>query len=187
MDQKDLKNWGPLAALIGQWEGDKGDDIAPGDDRGTETNKFREVVTFEAVMPAQNHEQMLYGLRYHLKAWRIGEQDPFHEETGFFSWEPDKKKLIRSTVIPRGMALLAGGAAEPDAKEFSLSAQQGSATFGIVSNPFLDREFKTVAFDIKFTLHNDKEFSYEEDTQIQIKGKPDVFHHRDKNRMKKVG
>ncbi len=186
METKDLKNWGPLAVLIGQWEGDKGDDIAPGDDRGTENNKFHEVVIFEPLGPNQNHEQILYSLRYNLKATRLGDKDPFHEEYGYIHWDAKEKQLSRSSIIPRGFAMLSGGKAEADSKEFSLSAKLGSQTYGICSNPFLDREFKTVAFDIKFTIHNDREFSYEEDTQIQIKGKPDIFHHRDKNRMKKV-
>jgi hypothetical protein len=33
---------GPLADLVGIWEGDKGDDVAPSDDRGSENNKYRE-------------------------------------------------------------------------------------------------------------------------------------------------
>ena len=186
MEKIDLKNWGPLAVLIGKWEGDKGDDIAPGDDRGTENNKFRESVTFTPVGPTQNHEQTLYGLRYNLEACRIGEPDPFHEEFGYLHWDEKEKKIYRSAIIPRGMTVFSGGKAEADSKDFSLSAKLGSPIFGICSNPFLDREFKTVAFDITFTIHGEKEFSYEEDTQIQIKGKPDIFHHRDKNRLRKV-
>ena len=43
------KNLGPLGALVGTWEGDKGDDTAPSDDRGTEKNRFRERMTFEPI------------------------------------------------------------------------------------------------------------------------------------------
>ena len=45
---QELRNQlGPLADLVGIWEGDKGDDIAPSDDRGTENNKYRERIVFE--------------------------------------------------------------------------------------------------------------------------------------------
>ena len=66
MNKEIQEQLGPLAALAGVWEGDKGDDTAPADDRlMTETNKFRERMTFEPIKPAQNHEQTLYGLRSH--------------------------------------------------------------------------------------------------------------------------
>ena len=39
-----IKNLGPLATLAGTWEGEKGDDTAPSENRGTETNKFREQI-----------------------------------------------------------------------------------------------------------------------------------------------
>jgi len=52
-----LSKLGPLAPLVGVWHGDKGDDIAPSDDRGTENNKYREQMIFEPIGPANNHEQ----------------------------------------------------------------------------------------------------------------------------------
>lgn len=80
MPQAIIEKLGPLAPLAGIWEGDKGDDTAPADDRGTEVNKFRERMTFEPFGPVNNHEQELYGLRYRTTAWRLGAEDPFHEE-----------------------------------------------------------------------------------------------------------
>ena len=40
-------DYGPLAALIGTWKGDKGVDRAPESD-GEERNPFYETITFEA-------------------------------------------------------------------------------------------------------------------------------------------
>lgn len=187
MDQNELKNWGPLAALIGKWEGKKGDDLAPSDDRGTENNKYREEAVYEAIGPAVNHEQKLYGLRYRMMAWRLEEKDPFHEELGYMMWDAQDQQIIRCVMIPRGVAIVAGGTAQADSQNFSLSAKLGSATYGIASNQFLDREFKTVGYEVKYTLHPDGSFSYDQDVQIQIKGKPDLFHHRDGNRLYKIG
>jgi hypothetical protein len=177
---------GPLADLIGTWEGDKGDDVAPSDDRGIENNKFRERIVFEQVGPIQNHEQNLSVLRYSTKAWRLGEPNTFHEELGYWSWEPGTKELMRSFLIPRGIALIAGGRAEMNANEFHLEAKNGSCTFGICVNPFLDREFKILSYELNLRILDKNSFSYDEDTVIQIKGKNEPFHHRDRNTLRRV-
>jgi hypothetical protein len=183
----DLKrNLGPLGALAGVWEGAKGDDTAPSDDRGTEYNKFRERMTFEPIGPVCNHEQTLYGLRYATMAWRLGEDSPFHEEVGYWLWDAGARQILRCFIVPRGVTVIAGGTAEPDARKFELSAEGGSETYGICSNRFLDEEFKTVRYDLKITIHDDDSFSYEEDTQLRIKGQPELFHHIDKNTVRRV-
>ncbi len=186
MTDEIIKNLGPLAPLAGIWEGDKGDDTAPSKDRGTETNTFRERITFEPMGPVNNHEQVLYGLRYTTTAWPSGASDPFHEEVGYWLWDAKAKQVLRCFIVPRGITVLAGGTVEPDAKSFELSADAGSETYGICSNPFLDKEFKTVRYELKVTIHDDQSFSYEEDTQLQIKGRTDLFHHIDKNTLKRT-
>lgn len=186
MTDEIISNLGPLAPLAGIWEGEKGDDTAPSDDRGTETNKFRERMVFEPLGPVKNHEQVLYGLRYSTTAWRLGEEDPFHEELGYWLWDAAEKQVLRCFMVPRGVTVIAGGNVEPDANAFELFADVGSETYGICSNRFLDREFKTVRYELKITIHDDKSFSYEEDTQLQIKGRQELFHHIDRNTLKRV-
>ena len=91
-----------------------------------------------------------------------------------------------STLLhrPREVSVIAGGIVEPDAREFQLVTHVRSETYGICSNQFLDREFKTVSFKMKVTIHDENSFSYEEDTQLQIKGQKKLFHHTDKNTLK---
>lgn len=186
MTDEIIKNLGPLATLAGIWEGDKGDDTAPSDDRGTENNKFRERITFEPMGPVNNHEQALYGLRYSTTAWPSGSDSPFHEELGYWLWDAQAKQVLRCFIVPRGVTVLAGGTVEPEAKSFELAADVGSETYGICSNQFLDKEFKTVRYELKVTIHDNQSFSYEEDTQLQIKGRKDLFHHIDKNTLKRT-
>ena len=116
---------GPLAALAGVWEGDKGDDVAPSDDRGTERNKFRERMTFEPFGPTRNHEQTLYGLRYSTVARRIGEDAPFHEETGYWLWDPDAKQVLRCFIVPRGVTVLDGERSSPMRRRLRSRQTQG--------------------------------------------------------------
>ena len=48
--------------------------------------KSKEIV-FGPMRPVNNHKQTLYGLRYYLTDWRIGEADPFNEDIGYFLWD----------------------------------------------------------------------------------------------------
>lgn len=178
---------GPLANLVGIWEGDKGDDIAPSDTRGVENNKYRERIVFEQVGPVQNHEQSLNVLRYSTRAARLGSPDTFHEELGYWSWEPSTQEVMRCFLIPRGIALIAGGKAARDANEFHLKASAGSCTFGICVNPFLDREFKILGYELTVKVHGSESFSYEQDTILQIPQQTAPFHHRDRNTLVRVG
>ena len=183
----DLSTLGPLAGLLGVWEGDKGDDRAPDDDRvSVETNKFRERMEFEPTGRVDNHEQTLYGLRYKTTAWRLGADEPFHEELGYWLWDAARETVMRCFMVPRGVSVIAGGKVDAGAKSFELTAKLGSETFGICSNPFLDKEFRTESYWLKVCVLDGDTLSYEEDTRLRIKGQKDIFHHTDKNTLKRV-
>ena len=185
MNQEQLKLLGPLSHLVGVWEGDQGDDIAPSDDRGSENNKYHERMVFEQVGPVQNHEQSLHVLRYSTRITRIGETAPFHEELGYWSWEPATNEVMRCFLIPRGIALIAGGTVDQNAKKFRLQAKNGSTTFGINTGPFLDREFKILSYEFDFEWQGKDSFTYASDTVIQIPGQVKPFHHSDRNAMRR--
>lgn len=186
MEADGVRPLGPLAVLAGVWEGDKGADEAPSDDRGTEQNRFRERVTFTPIGVVRNHEQELYGLRYATVAHRLGEADPFHEEVGYWLWDPGERQVLRCFIVPRGVAVLAGGTVEPTATAFTLVAEGGSETYGICSNRFLTREFKTVRYELTVTIFDRNRFHYKEDTQLRMPGRKDLFHHTDENTLTRV-
>lgn len=186
MSEEILGKLGPLAALAGVWEGEKGADVAPADDRGLENNRYRERLVFVPFGPVDNHEQSLFGLRYTTTAWRLGADEPFHEETGYWMWDAAAEQVFRCFIVPRGITVLAGGTVEPDARSFELVATLGSTTYGICSNPFLDREFRTERYELRVTLHDDGSFTYEEDTQMRMPGRAELFHHTDQNTLRRV-
>jgi hypothetical protein len=159
-----LAHLGPLAALVGIWEGAEGVDISPAKDGSKETH-FRERITFEPIGPVVNGPQTLYGLRYSTIAWPL--------------------QVMRCFIVPRGVVVNAGGTSEPNAKEFCMAADAGSEVYGILSNPFLEEKAKTVRYELTVTIHEPWKFSYKEDTQLQISGRPDVFHHTDQNTLKR--
>lgn len=179
-----LAHLGPLAALVGRWEGNEGVDIAPAHDGSKETH-YQERISFEPIGPVNNGPQILYGLRYSTVAWPLIQEKPFHEEVGYWLWHAERKQVMRCFIVPRGVVVNAGGTSEPDAKEFRMAADAGAAVYGILSNPYLDQNAKTVRYELTVTIHEPWKFSYKEDTQLQISGRPDVFHHTDHNTLKR--
>ena len=82
--------------------------------------------------------------------------------------------------------VLASGTAEPDALQFTVRATLGSPTAGICSGPFLHENFKTTEYSITVTSNADGTFTYEQDTVLQIAGRPEPFHHTDRNTLRRV-
>jgi len=185
MNDEIIKNLGPLAPLVGTWEGDIGIDFSRIHSEEKET-KYREKTVFEPLGPVNNGPQSLYGLRYSMTAWRLNEDNPFHEELGYWLWDGDRKQVLRCFIIPRGVLVNAGGDAEAHSKSFHLSAEVGSVTYGILSNKYLDESYKTMKYILDVTIHNDEEFSYKEDTQVWIPINKAIFHHTDQNTLEKV-
>jgi len=181
-----IQHLGPLAALAGIWEGDQGVDISRVQSKETET-KFRERTVFEPLGPVKNGPQELYGLRYSMTAWRLGEADAFHEERGYWLWDGGNKQVLRCFMVPRGVLINAGGDAEADSTRFNLSAEVGSETYGILSNKYLDASHKTMKYELDVIIHNDGSFSYQEDTQLWIPVNEAIFHHTDQNRLERRG
>jgi hypothetical protein len=184
-------NYGPLRFYIGKWqsEGFLGENRAPDPDRNIENTKFRQEMIFEPIGDIENHEQLLYALRYHTKAWEQDDDDddkPFHEEVGYFIWDKDNRQVMKNFIIPRGVSVNAGGEANINASEFTVKAELGSHTYGICSNIFLDKEFQTISYEIKFEFLDEGTFSYDENTRVKIKGQDKVFDHTEKNILKKV-
>ena len=178
---------GPLATLVGTWEGGTGSDVAPADPdrKETATSRYRERMTFEPIGLVDNHEQTLGGLRYLTVAWRIGQADAFHQDTGYWLWDAKNEQVMRCFVVPRGVTVLAGGKAAANATEFDLLAERGAPVFGVCSAPFLDEHFRTVRFTMKVRILGPDTFSYEQDTVLEIPGQPN-FHHTDANTLQRV-
>lgn len=191
-----LAGLGPLAGLIGIWEGDGGTDISPGvpDRMKTDTERrYRERWEMQLVSPAvENHDQKLRQLTCFTNAWRGSpstlpgkEGEPFHAQFGYLIWDAAAKQLLASFAVPRGIVVNAGGTVEPDATSFELVAEAGSESYGICQNLFLLEEFKVVRYILKLKLNGDGSFDYEQDTQLQIKGRG-LMHHTDANHLKRT-
>ncbi|MBE2185181.1 MAG: FABP family protein [Rhodothermales bacterium] len=185
-DVNTLANLGPLAGMAGIWAGDRSLDINPKAD-GPEAQAFVEHIALQPIDAQTNGPQLLYGLRYHTRIVKPDETATFHDQVGYWLWEPATGTLIQTVSIPRGQTVMAMGTAAADAKTFRLEAVRGSHTNGIVSNPFLEHAFRTERYTIAVTIHDDGTWSYEQDTVLIVLGQDEPFHHSDRNTLRKIG
>src|SRR4249920_860664 len=136
----DNAEWGPLAGLIGDWEGNEGLDVSFHNVEGeVGETPYRETVSMKPFGPVDNGTQHLYGLDYRMAAWRtnIIEENPFHTEVGYWLYDAATGEIMRCFVVPRGSMILAGGTAAASATSFSLEATVGDEMYGILSNKYL--------------------------------------------------
>jgi hypothetical protein len=180
------KELGPLEHLQGTWEGDQGLDVAFSNELGkVAETPFREKTTFNPFGPVDNGTQQLFGLDYRTAAWRDEEENPFHTEVGYWLWDAADGTVMRCFMVPRGSTVLAGGTTAADATSFTMSAEVGSETFGILSNPFLAKAARTTRYEVTITL-GDGTFTYDETTTIAHARVADLVIHTDRNTLHRV-
>jgi hypothetical protein len=191
-----LASLGPLRSLAGIWTSDTGADVhpvGPGSDvtgkvvDNDEHNTFVERYELQPIDPQTNGPQLFYGLRYHTHIVKPGEVETFHDQVGYWLWEPAARTVLHTVAIPRGQVVLAAGVADPEALEFEVSAALGSEVYGILSNPFLDRVFHTVSFRLRITVKDGGTWSYEEHTLMRIPDREALVDHVDRNTLKRIG
>ena len=184
-DPDTLANLGPLAPMAGIFEGIGGTDVHSAAD-GDESDLFHERYELQPIDAQTNGPQLFYGLRYHTHIVKPGEVETFHDQVGYWLWEPAAATVTFTLAIPRGQVLLASGPADPDATSFELVATVGSEVYGILSNPFLDVNFRTVSFRMGVTIGSVGTWSYEEDTMLEVPGRTGLVVHHDANTLTRV-
>lgn len=180
-----LASLGPLRRLAGTWQSDKGLDINPKAD-GPEHRVFSETIRMDPIDPQSNGPQLLYGLRYHIHINTPEEDITFHDQVGYWLWEPATGLIMQSLAIPRGQVALAGGHAKPGDDHIFVEARRGDPQFGICSTPFLDAAFRTDYYRIDINFHDDDSWSYVTRTDLAVHGKTPAFDHRDANTLRRI-
>ena len=185
VDVDTLKNLGPLSAMAGVWRGVRGLDVKPKAE-GPKKQAFVERMELQPIDPQTNGPQLFYGLRYHTHIVKPDQVKTYHDQVGYWLWEPATGTVIQTLTIPRAQVAMAVGKASAESKSFELVATRGSETYGILSTPFLEYAFRTVEFRIKVEINADGTWSYDEDTVLMIRGKTEPFHHTDRNTLAKI-
>ena len=185
VDPDTLANLGPLRRLAGGWEAKKGIDLNPKAD-GPERREFIERIDFDPIDPQANGPQLFYGLRYHIHINTVEEDITFHDQVGYWLWEPSTGLILQTLAIPRGQVALASGQATPDADRIVVTAERGQTENGICSTAFLEYAFRTDRYSIEISFNPDGSWSYVTHTTLIVHGRPDPFDHRDENTLFKV-
>jgi len=185
MNQAASSEWGPLARLAGEWQGEGGLDRAYSHARHEVLDTpYLEKLTFKPFGPVQNGAQTLYGLDYKSAMWRGDESNPFHTELGYWLWDAATGEIVRCFVVPRGISVVAGGRAGADATTFTLNAAKGDPNYAIGENSYLAARASTVAYTVTITLHDDGSWSYDENTTLRMSEFDHPFAHTDRNTLR---
>jgi hypothetical protein len=180
------EQFGPLAALIGTWEGDQGVNISYDYDKKEVIEEpYRETAVFNVVGDVDNGRQKIWVIDYTTAAKRKGQDDVFHTELGYWGWDPDRGEVMRCFMVPRMSAILAGGKCAADATSFSMNAKIGQNDWGVLSNPYLIENAKTIEYKLDCTIEGDT-WTYAENCIMEMTATGGIVEHKDSNTLKRV-
>lgn len=185
MSRKKDVDYGPLTDLIGVWKGEDGTDVAPGPD-APEISPYCDTITFTPAGGVTNaKKQKLVAIHYHQIVQRKSNGNVFHNETGYWMWEPATQVIMHSLVIPRAVCVLAGGTytGAKDAEGrvvIEVSAACDDDQWKIVESPFMRDNASTKSFRQKIAVGNGK-LSFSETTMVDIYG--ELFEHTDEDQL----
>jgi hypothetical protein len=178
-------DYGPLACLVGTWKGGEGMDVAPEPD-DDEHSPYYETLIFEAGGDVTNAEdQVLSVVRYHQVVSRKSNDEVFHDQVGYWLWDPATDVVCQTLTIPRAVTLLAGGTATVNGETtvIKVKAKDGDQDWGIVQSPFMQNKARTTAFVHNIEVNGDT-LVYSETTMLDIYGK-EKYKHTDGNTLKR--
>jgi hypothetical protein len=183
-----MNEWGPLDALIGDWEGEGGLDRAFSHSKNDVLDTpYLEKLTMKPFGPVDNGSQSLYGLDYKTAMWRGDEDNPFHTEVGYWLWDAAAGELLRGFVVPRGITVLAGAiGVAANATTFTLTAKSGDSRYGICENAYLGEKASSEAYTVTITANDDGTWSYAEETTLRMAEFGDPFAHTDHNTLRRT-
>jgi len=179
-------DYGPLAALVGTWKGDRGIDVAP-EPGGDERAPYYETIVFEAAGDVTNAgEQTLAVVSYHQVVSRKSNDEVFHDQVGYWLWDAATNGIVESFVIPRGVGIVAEGTlASPADRSQELVFEVSADARGVVQAQFMFNRARTTAFTHTLTVSGD-EMRYRETTTLDIYGR-EAYEHTDANTLRRVG
>ena len=152
-DPDTLANLGPLRTMAGTWIGTRRARTPTRSSREPKADAYVEHYQLTPIDAQTNGPQLFYGMHYHTRITKPGEVEAFHDQTGYWLWEPATGNIVFTLAIPRGQVAMAGGTAAPDAVHLrGHGARSGTRTSASSRSPFLDYGFHTVSFTMTVTV-----------------------------------
>jgi hypothetical protein len=100
-------------------------------------------------------------------------------------WDAARGEVYRCIMVPRATVLMAGGKAAADSKRFTLTADLGSTTYGVLENPHLAEHASCTKFAITITIGQDG-WSYDQTTTVKVSRLGREMAHTDRNALRRV-
>lgn len=178
-------DYGPLAGLVGTWKSTPmgGVDVAPGQAGSTvgmgnpAVSPYYETINYTPAGGAVNaSEQNLAALFYRQQVFTKSDNKQFHDQTGYLIYDKKLQKVYDSFCIPRGVCIVAEGAA---GTTMTLTTQSK----GVAETQFMLTKDTTQSFSITLKLFGNR-LRYEQTTDLQVYGKP--FSHTDSGNLKRT-
>ena len=115
---------GRLARLAGVWEGCEAT-IVTRCSADAEQAVFLERYQLDPIDFQTNGPQLFYGLRYHTHIHEVGKVETFHDQVGYWLWEPATNTVVHTLTIPRGQVAGRGRLRGARCDEFEVAARWG--------------------------------------------------------------
>ena len=181
-DPDTLANLGPLRALAGVWQSEGGATVHPVAD-GDEHQALRRTLRSPADRPADQRAPapLRPALPHPHRQARGGRDLP--RPGGLLAVGAGRRQGHADHLDPRGQTALLGGTAGADDRSFELVAWRGDPIYGICSGPFLEHAFRTDEIRVRVTVNGDGTWTYDEDTVMEVRGRPELVHHTDRNTL----
>jgi len=125
-------------------------------------------------------------LHYKQIVQRQENDNVFHHQTGYWSWDAATGAITHSFSIPRGVAVVACGKvldeedSDPNIPEIKVLAEESGFHGGIVQAPFMKNNARTTAFEQRLTLDGDT-LHYKQTIMLDIYNR--TFEHTDTNQL----
>ena len=117
---------------------------------GRSATEFIERIELQPIDAQANGPQLFFGLRYHTRILQPAEAATFHDQVGYWLWEPATGPILQTLAIPRGQVALAGRPCGGGGQGvLQLSAERGSTSFGIDLGAVSEYAFSLIAIGFR--------------------------------------
>ncbi len=183
MSDEGVVDYGPLAGLVGTWYGDKGVDIAP-EPNDTERNPYYETIVFTQAGDVDNAEsERLVILHYHQIVTRKSTDLVFHNQTGYWMWNPATNEILHTLTIPRAVCVVASGGYQQSEDDGIVIEVSTEGDFpAVAESAFMHKHATTKSFAMRLQQVNGG-LIYRMTTMLDIYGRE--FEHTDMNRLQR--
>jgi hypothetical protein len=166
LDPETLWHLGPLRTMAGLFISHAGRDWWV-DDPTALVQEYRDEIVLSPIDPVSNGSQILYGLRYLQHVRRHSDVAMLHDQVGYWLYEPATSEITLSLATPRAQVALANGTWQQDSDNFTVRAERGASPGAFMSSQFLEKQYRTVSFEMTVTLINEDSWQYSQETHVE--------------------